>query len=237
MKRNVRLAIISASFVVFATFSATAHAKLVDVTIAGRIVDGYDAIGDFGLPGSNLGGDSFVAFMEFNTAVGDGQSDRFYDSLNGGASIGWSTPVVSAYFVVNGVKFSIPGTDYGAIYAESGDYTVISQYQNAGGGDVYFEIFADSPVLTAAVDQPFRGSIFDPHLSSSACYNNGDGSRDWCALSLDPTSMTIQPAAAPEPATWVMLMLGIGGLGAAMRAASQRRQELFDSLSLPMRGA
>lgn len=238
MNRNMRAALMSAAAVLFAAISATAHAKLVDVTITGKVVDGFDKVGDFGAPNTSLDGDAFTAFVQFNTASGNREViNNVIDDLSGGRAVDRPTPVVNAYFEVGGVRFSIPGTDCGYVSAEDGGYTVISQYENAGGGDVYFQIFANSPQISIAVDKPFSGTVYDPHLSSSACYNNGDGARDWCTLSLDPSSMTIEPGGVPEPATWAMLMLGVGALGAALRAARRGHEKRSDPLATSLRPA
>ena len=67
--------------------------------------------------------------------------------------------------------------------------------------------------------QTFTGSFVGTGAPSTFAINETFGGNN-AGVFLDNVSVS----AAPEPATWVMLLLGVGGVGAAMRMSKRRER-------------
>ena len=131
-----------------------------------------------------------------------------YAALNGTATFNPNTNVYDAFALnINGTSFNLTNTNnsYGNI--QSNPYG--AQY-----GVNSFSLTAyENYTKTALV-----GTSFNYGFSPTAYYS--------------ATSLVFSPVSAPavpEPATWAMMILGMGAVGFAMRSAKRRSEEKFDA--------
>ena len=125
-------------------------------------------------------------------------------------------------FVNNGFSLAAPA---GAPYlTPSGGYIVDNQYgldsyglylTTFGGREinVYADTLADGPSGVDPAATIFAGQGAKPAWVGIYDPSNGLKAQEFGSLTI---------TAVPEPATWAMMLVGLGGLGAAMR--SQRRK-------------
>ncbi|HEX4179366.1 MAG TPA: PEPxxWA-CTERM sorting domain-containing protein [Caulobacteraceae bacterium] len=196
-----------------AACAAPAAANIITFSYSGRITDGMDVPGIFGTPGADLTGDKITAVFIFDTALGTRTTvPGVSDSLIGGsAAIPPSiTPLVDATITVNnGKPVSIGGELGASVTTEAGLFNfALATQDNADFVSASVET-ADAP---ASLDIPFI-----PH---------GSGGGSFSLEGLDPSSglpvNVTGDFAIPEPATWAMLLLGLGGIGVAMRRGRER---------------
>ena len=56
--------------------------------------------------------------------------------------------------------------------------------------------------------------------------NNGQGFAYFADVRLTDSLVTVNPLAAPEPATWAMMLIGFGAVGFAMRRKRSQQRPL-----------
>jgi len=234
MKMNSKFAAAVSAFALLAGPSA-ASAATVTITYAGTVSSGYDGTGVFGSAGGDLTGDSYTATYVFNTSLGNtALSTPTELILNGGAgAFGIPTPLVNASLTINGVTVSVPGGDQDLIWVLGGSggsgYDVLArQYgvPNNGNTTVANELANDLSTGPSVIPFSFAGpvsytvnaadSVFGDFVIGASAGNGyfGDAYGD-----LSPASLTVSSgavaAAAPEPSTWAMMLVGFAGLGFA----------------------
>ena len=192
-----------------ALFAASgASATTVITTYTGTVTSGGNT--NFGT--GNLAGDAFTAVFTTDISIpGEENPMKDFDEVTGGTEFGTLSPT-SAVITLNGVS-----------YVDSG----VKDGQDEVGMGV--ASFADDGVLQADVGIqtakmfPFAG------LATPFTYNtmSGDDASfgfiqesvdDSQQLHLDVTSVTVGLAGpAPEPAAWALMLLGVFGIGGALR--------------------
>jgi PEP-CTERM motif len=189
-------------------------ANVVTFAFEARMVDGQDNLGLFGPVGGDLTGDLVRAVFKFDTDLGergplpaDPPTPAATDAIIGGANIGIASPLLSATVTINGVTVDIGGDLAAAVATSPGNYVLAeaaSQNLNFVGA------VNESPDAPASLDTPFA-----PHGEIAGSFFIGD------AAGAFNTSGDF--AAVPEPAAWSLLILGLGCVGAALRAGRRWR--------------
>jgi hypothetical protein len=226
--------------------SGTAGAATLVATYAGTVADGSDPTGIFGTPGANLAGDAFTAVFTVDTDAPAGATlfNGGQDSYEHGGSNTSNPQLVSATITISGVTITIPGASYSNISVNSASYgggtagvsyTVEkSQYttNTYGSLDIYdyltlgfgsnssplegwnFETpYSADPLPTLAYNE---GTLaIDDYVNNY--YNTGDLTLADTTAGLQITSVQMGYVPVPEPSTWLFLLAGVVGLGAAVR--------------------
>jgi hypothetical protein len=216
--------------------AAPAHGAIIVGTFQGQITSGTDFLGLFtGTPG---GGDELSSFDG-----GDGPgviSGRFsYDSTMvddgagnyGGDGFNW----LGLEVTIAGTSYTFGGLadpDYNfqsaAVSDEPDVFNLLFEQNAPSGGEVIsiglsMEDFLTGPGLPESFDYAGFGS----GVGSLTIHNGIDGA------TADFTITSVHAGVVPEPATWMMLILGFGFVGGALRRA--RRGSLEAALPSPDR--
>jgi len=142
---------------------------------------------------------------------------------------------------LSGVGTAVYYDRLGFTVTSSGSYTFLMQGLNPTNWDTYLGLYsnsfnATSPLTNALIyndDNPTIGlSGFTYNLTTGTSYiaiMTGFGNTDmgsWSLTIAGPgTAVPVNAGAVPEPATWAMLMMGFGAVGATLR--TRRRHVTF----------
>ena len=188
-----------------------------------------DTTGVFGPAGASLIGRAFVASFVYDTASGYAIPDPGYLNLNYDGVAGSS--LISANILIDGVRQPLPrrwlsgyvvARVVGPFLAEAGAYTL----PGSGGAYMFLQLADLSKRPKLALPYEASGAKGYGYFSETL----GGGRRLF--LYLDPANVTLAaapptfgaPGPAPEPAVWLMMSLGLAGVGAALR--DNRRRNL-----------
>jgi hypothetical protein len=207
------------------TGASAASATVGEAVFTGFVQAGVGSVGSFGV----IGGQAFTAVYDFDTALGThilapGQREINY----GGTGPGGATPILSTSLTINGVTRAFDASAYGndqtftefvgtpagamlsddiLFVASSADGGQLLNYFNTAphlmGGD-FSHSFSVTPSGPGAIGTVGRFNL------------PGAGSINLNADHLTVT-MRLDNAGVPEPAAWAMMLVGFGGLGAALR--------------------
>ncbi len=209
---------------------ASADAAILVATYTGTVSTGWDQTGLFGAPGGDLTGDAYIATYTIDTTRGFYETGvPTFDELNGGSYYGVSAPV-SATLEINGITQSVAG-NYLSVDFDTQYYNgTADEVQDRSSGAIYSDIYVWNSqygitnstvygVLPLTTTWNLGGgtwSTSDPNTFQplTVTYADFDG----------PGTLQISAGAAPEPATWAMMLLGVFGIGGALRMA--RREGL-----------
>jgi hypothetical protein len=222
-------------------FSVSAQATTLVITYSGVVSSGIDVTGVFGQAGQDLTGLSYTSVYSLieptpgAVVFTDGTSSTTY----GGTAYDVPSPI-SATLTINGVTLSVGGLYIGVVGRENGlpgdigydllfheaqDYTagtinetnnlvynVIQSYTNnfLGAGD-----YTTSLNYTVQAGDEASGGFqfFTGNVASGAGPINAYG--NLTPQTVNVAGITI--SAVPEPATWGMMFIGFGVLGAMSR--------------------
>lgn len=224
-----------AALVAAVTLACAGHVSAATfvLTWSGTIASGTDPGGLFGIAGADLTGQSFTASMTFDPALGFpnpyGSPDT-YQLLAGPDNYG-GTPA-PATFSVGGISTPVGGRDSG--FGE-GLWTSISGFQGQGiwtsvispAGDVLSleALGMPYPTVPALVGGAYDGNPCAVALVCIGQFQTSGG--PYVALTINhltiSSSADMPPiwAPIPEPAAWATMVLGLFGLGAALRQCRQ----------------
>lgn len=229
--------------------SGSARAAVVSYTLTGALSSGHDTTGIFGPAGQSLAGVGFIAnYLRDDATPGATQYyDQFQSEITG---YGASSPV-HATLTINGVTRSFGETNgtqvqyrypcepgcsnesfglladtltgeylpdprffrtrfnilqfggQGFSFLPSADYHSLPSLEEGDGGVALVGQFI---VYSSIFDNDLQQNVFEE--SADATFYGG---------SLRVTSIS----SAPEPGAWALMVLGFGGVGAALRRRSQ----------------
>ncbi len=193
----------------------------------------------FGVTGGTLDGLTYTAIATYDTALGAPHFVVGGDGVLGGTlydgSIYAGPSPVSATLTINGVTISFDGfysgeadssndPALGGVFQDSFDYSYVDQYNNTSK-DIKLYTVGNGQLFPNSIATPPSGNvclisvICDGHFN---IYQVQNGVVVQAAGMFAATSYTF--AAVPEPKTWAMMLVGLGGLGVVLR--SRRRQSL-----------
>lgn len=231
-----------------AALTAPAQAQVATVTVTGNVLNGLDATGRFGAAGANLAGLPFSAIFTIAAKGGTTAVDTSALSFLYGA--GAASPVSAALTIgtgtynfggswsgtaraTNGVTPSgVNGTD--SLYYAAEDTDVSTMPPPPASSLLYVSIDSLRDLLDSADYNSYstislNGSDNAQGLAQIAHYDPATGSygpMTYANLSLSTISAKAT-AAVPEPATWMMMILGFGMAGAALRRQRVRSRVRF----------
>lgn len=209
-----------------------AAAALVVASYSGVITRGYDTTGEFGSPNTDLNGQAFLAQFKFDPVLAPfRQSNAQQDYVQGGTTTYFPGKVfIDATVTVAGVTQHFDSTGYGvgstgtggAIYHAAQTWLDTPTVFDNG----YLSAAANVPPPgPAALDTPFTGiQAPTPYYTTMFRVYYGDRStgvvHDAYGWTTGAITYTVALASdVPEPSIWALMLIGIGGLGAAVRTA------------------
>jgi hypothetical protein len=199
-----------------------ASAAVMVATFTGTVASGTDASGWFGAAGADLTGDAFSITYTYDTSRG-------YESTVPGSSDSVvyvpANPITNIAISVNSIDHNLvtPSGDGLISVGFLGGYLnprVQFQYTPPGSEWIVQDEGALSSPLTS-LSQNFSGAITT--VANQSLFSEGPTYGVGNVFLADQTlSITNISAGVPEPATWAVMMIGLGGIGAAMRSARRR---------------
>jgi len=225
----------------FSAFSIAqpAAATTILITYTGTVTSGYDAAGLFGAPNTSLTNDKFksVYTLTYPTPGAIDNSYSGYHEIYGGTDYSQSpTSPLSGQLTINGHTVSVDGK-YRGYYSLIGPSFLPSSYH--GKASQIFDRVRSNPnsdllnyVSSSSGDNfisslNFADALNHTVTSSDVSYGYFQSPSNDAGLSAHATlvnsAVSVQSiSAAPEPATWGMMIFGFGIAGATLRA---RRRE------------
>jgi hypothetical protein len=222
----------SAVALVFAAAMTVAAAPaqadtIITATYTGSIQQIFDPTGIFGTvvsqpAPSNFGFvDTFSFDLESGARLTGPVGGNPADNLLGGSDFGGSAPLLSSRLTINGVTLDFLGGLVSQQFTEqTHDISSAALNVDANGVTTINEmaIGIDAPGLLTTpfsgtnASNPFTGALLICKFVGSGCNS--------ATLSgiLVPQSVTVTVSnSVPEPASWALMLLGFGGVGAALR--------------------
>ena len=223
----------------FSAFSIAqpAAATTILITYTGTVTSGYDAAGLFGAPNTSLTNDKFksVYTLTYPTPGANDDSTTGVHEIYGGTDYAQSpTSPLSGQLTINGHTVSVDGKYFGyhsltspylfssyngkfseildQVSSNTGAY--LKNYVGSASGDNFISSlnFADALNHTVTSSDVTDGRFHFINEAGLSSYAN-----------LENLAVSVQSiSAAPEPATWGMMIFGFGIAGATLRA---RRRE------------
>lgn len=208
------------------------------ITYTGTVSSGVDSTGVFGTKWTNLAGNSFTVVY---TLTSPQPGSETYSSgptayARGGSSSGTISPV-SATITIKGITQTIDGSSFGQAYQfnDASDDSVSHVAQQYSLNETSYvnntisssvNNIVNSTDYTAALN--YLGQADDYRSGSfqiERYYVAGNGDYVFTGLAygnLISNSVTIAAVdAAPEPATWAMMIAGFGAVGGSLRRRSR----------------
>jgi hypothetical protein len=242
--------------IVSAAISAAALAMTPLAANADPIVNGVASVGEYGLPTaivatnplaptSNFGNPSNSAQAGYNIYLSD-VNDTLFGAVQqtGGTAAGF---FANLYFDIDpatgtgGPELGIEVANGRGFVAGSPTFfdlsSRISFATTTTGGLITSEFSIANSVFRDFIAGAVAGGYFPNgytpqnvrlNLSQSLSYSVAGGPL-YGPNGLGTFSVTAPNGAVPEPATWAMMILGMGAVGVAMRTAKRRSDKKFDA--------
>ena len=198
--------------------AGAANAAILVATYTGAINIGYDSGGLFGPAGSSLTGDTYAAKFTIDTNQGAVLNNLpAYDELYGGLCCGFSSPI-KVTLTIQGHTQAIAGSYYGFAltsprsdlvehYAED-DHVGVNNAPDRGYVNIN-GLGVSQPGFSTLVPLTTSFNFGDAEINTSSGY----------AFMVFQSLGTVQIAAGvPEPANWMVMLIGLGAVGGAVRS-------------------
>jgi hypothetical protein len=216
--------------------SVSANATIMTATYTGTVTSGFDITGLFGVAGANLAGERFTVVYTYDTAKAG--SSHFQDAseelIYGGTQYGPPNPGIDAKVTIgSGTVDVLAGFSSYFITSQGAPaYTEHKIVQTSTGAfpGASSHISVDTTLFTGSVPNrladPFSGTPSGPFAAFSSgvfqdiVYDPQTGYAAEAKANLTVDHLTVAAAGVPEPATWALMLIGFGGLGATLRRRS-----------------
>ena len=228
----------AAALLLAGAFTQPASAATYLITYTGTVSSGVDSTGVFGTKWTNLAGNNFTVVY---TLTSPQPGSETYSAgptayTRGGSSSGTISPV-SATITIKGITQTIDGTAFGQAYQfndASGDSVSHVAQQYSLNETSYVNNTISSSVNNIVNSTDYTAAL--NYLSQADDYRSGSfqieryyisGNGDYVFTGLAygnmiSNSVTIAAVdAAPEPATWAMMIAGFGAVGGSLRRRSR----------------
>jgi hypothetical protein len=209
--------------------AAPASATMLVATYTGTISNGHDYTGVFGAANSNLTGDSYTAIYLIDTTKGYQSYSGGIDTAEGGSSTahpGLGNPIVSSSVTINGITQTL--TPLYDDYTQAGGAApgpFIEQYGNNSSTGLYQLLYsyADNITTVTSIDQTLPLTSVTGSLGGEFDIDNGASTPVYSVFAYFGLNGTVEIAPVPEPASWAIMVSGVGLTIAAARAGRRRR--------------
>ena len=208
-------------------FSSNAYARVIQVSYFGTVADGIDTSNFFGL-GRSLVGAGYEASYLFDDTRGVRTTIAPYlDSVIGGPFSGTSDPSIGATLRINGRSFRFTGSSLGlqSVYPLG---SAISSYASDQSSDPFDASYIGNSLQVVGLPSSMETAFVALGSPANGGYINGfqiaTGPSiyvaDYASGVLAPSSVTVVvTSSVPETTSWILMVLGFTGSGAALRAA------------------
>jgi hypothetical protein len=204
-----------------------AHATTMNGTFSGTLTEGTDYTGVFGPAGSDLTNDAITGTFTYNTNL-------LSQSISGGQNTATGTGLgaLTATISIGGITYTFTDPTSSSVFVDDGSVSGQSELTlqstnnpNAGVNEsFYLDISDPFAPFVASTDLTQSISATDP-FSQIADFSIQDTGPNAASGGFTVTSLTTSQAPAtspiPEPASLMVLALGIGGI-AGVRTRRQR---------------
>jgi flagellin-like hook-associated protein FlgL len=175
-------------------------------------VGNFDGTGLFG--GVNLFGQSLTMTFTYDVTQMETDGGFYFDDSEGHSGLidynGHTTLTISV--TIAGYTFSLPA-NYQSVEAYGApeypyDKFSLSDQSNSGASITAYGLNFDQPQLYDVANPLTPAQIFGgPHTAAEIDITAADGAYDDVSI-----SSTRTPSATPEPTTWLLLAMGLGGV-------------------------
>jgi hypothetical protein len=225
-------------FSVFAALAAfaiaqPASAAILELTSTGTLKDGFDQSGRFGTANTDLTGMAYSLVEYFDTSLGL-HTDRgaLGDNIVGGTgSVTGAPGLASAILTINGISATIYGDFFSYLIASPGATSTgyVSSQAEVGNVETTASVVLNlNPTVILplySVFDTFHGDCLGAdHCAGGFLFAQTSGSPnvvhydDHGAFVVESYDLrTLPRTAVPEPATWAMMIVGFGLVGATLR--------------------
>lgn len=214
------------------TLTAASVQALPTATYTGLVTGGIDSFGLFGANGADLAGKSFTFVTTYDIYPDDYRGniheyDDTYELVQGGIVTANNAPLITADLKIGNVTIPIYTQHSSRVITVEGNYFQNNIYAYNGATLTQLLLFMPTANATNRVNNPFSALVQSgPNAGSSAGFfkfhhyaSNVDTN-----LGLSARTLVVSDGSVvPEPATWAMILIGFGGLGAVLRIRRAKR--------------
>jgi hypothetical protein len=197
--------------------AGSAHATIVFETYQGTVTSGEDFTGVFGAPDTNLAGDQITVRYIIDDATRHAVRQKSPGNFTAIAGRHRADPV-SAVITIDGRSFDVAADFYGQATSCAACLlpTLLDQAQTDQHGSAASEAYIlanPGTFIPWDYHTPFHYTV-QPGDRTYGLFTDGLGGAAASGL-YDPTSLVI--SVVPEPATWTMMLIGLGAMGTTVR--------------------
>ena len=200
--------------------AGAANATTWVATYTGTVQSGIDQTGVFTPVPADLTGQAFTARFVYDPSIGTRTGGaNLYDYAYGGATFAAASPILGASLTIAGKTVAFPVGGSEEIYVATNMVEVVSIRDFAGPGSLsgLLQLFVHHEGTPPSIETALSEDATDPLYLSLGNMSIGNQAGTIVAYgNLASTHVTIAPG-VPEPAAWVMMLVGLGGLGVMIR--------------------